>query len=106
MQRPVLKDKCKGMIVRRINPDDLKVIKYDGTNLDDVKKFLKRECIRTVLKEGEHDGCLCLDLDDGYTLFLHEGIYIVQNINYWGWKDGFTTCDSLEELKERFVIVK
>ena len=38
MQRPVLKDKCKGMIVRRINPDDLKVIKYDGTNLDDVSK--------------------------------------------------------------------
>lgn len=94
------------MIVRKINPDDLKVIQYDGTNLDDVKKFIKKECSKTISNVGEHDGSPYLEIDDGYTLFLHKGIYIIQNINYWGWKDGFTSCNSLEELKERFVIVE
>ena len=94
------------MFVRKIDPRELKVIKYDGTNLNAVKQFIEKECDTEIYREGKHDGNPYLDVSGGYTLFLNEGMYIVQHLDLYGHPSGFYDYHSLEGLKSNFVITE
>ena len=94
------------MVVKKIEPIELKVIKYDGTNLNAVKQFLEKDCDTEIYSEGKHNGNPYLDVDSGYTLFLSKDTYIIQAFDLYGNHIGFYNYHSLEELKDNFVIVK
>ena len=93
------------MKVREINPRDLEVIKYDGTNLDAVKQFIEKDCATEIYREGQYDGNPCLDVSGGYTLFLNEGMYIVQHLDLYGYPDGFNVYDNYDTLQQDYIIV-
>ena len=92
------------MFVRKIEQRKLKVIKYDGTNLNAVKQFIEKDCDTEIYGEGKHDENPYLDVSWGYTLFLNKDTYIIQAFDLYGNPSGFYECHSLEELKSRFVI--
>ena len=94
------------MFVRKIEQRKLKVIKYDGTNLNAVKQFIEKDCNTEIYREGKHDGNPYLDVSGGYTLYLNKDTYIVQAFDLYGNPSGFYDCHSLEELNSRFIMVK
>ena len=99
------------MLVRKIEPTELKVIEYDGTNLDAVKQFLEKECDTKIYKEGKTykegkpNGDPYLVVSGWYTLFLTKGTHLVQEVDSYMCPSGFYEYRSLEELKMDFVIV-
>lgn len=94
------------MFVKKIEQKELKVIKYDGTNLNAVKQFIEKDCCTEIFREGKHNENPYLVTDGGYTLFLNKDTYIIEALDLYGDPVGFYDCHSLEELKSNFVIVK
>ena len=93
------------MFVRKIEPRELKVIKYDGTNLNAVKQFIEKDCDTEIYREGEHNGNPYLVIRRGYTLYLNEDTYLVQAFDIYGYPYDFYEYHSLDDLKKDFVIV-
>lgn len=94
------------MFVKKIEQRKSKVIKYDGTNLNAIKQFIKKDCETEIYREGMHNGEPYLEVRGGYTLFLHKNTYIIQAFDLYGYPSGFYDYQSLEGLKRDFVIVE
>ena len=93
------------MFVRKIEQRELKVIKYDGTNLNAVKQFIEKDCDTEIYREGEHNGNPYLVIRRGYTLNQNEDTYLVQAFDIYGYPYDFYEYHSLDDLKKDFVIV-
>lgn len=98
------------MMVKELGFRESKVIQFDGTNFEEIKKFIKEDCDKRIYRIDDYTDAngtkiKTISVEGGYTLFLYKGTYLVQCFNLYGYAYGFADYRDLKALEKDYVLL-